>query len=78
MHPHYCTKTDDISGYFINFENALINQGAQTFGQLGNAEVRIVDAQKCQDVIMRIYSRSTDFEQYVTEFFDIPEERFLP
>lgn len=78
IHPHYCTKTDDISGYFINFENALVSQGAQTFGKLGNAEVRIVDAQKCQDVIMRIYSRSADFEQYVTKFFDIPEEHYLP
>lgn len=77
MHPHYCTKTDYISDYFTNFEKALVTQGAQTFGVLGNAEVRIIDAKKCQDVIMRIYSRSTDFDQYVT-FFDIPEERYLP
>ena len=77
MRPHYCTKTDDISGYFINFEKALISQGAQKSGQLGNAEVRIIDAQKCQDVIMRIYSRSTDFDRYIT-FFDIPEEYYLP
>ena len=77
MHPHYCTKTDAISDYFVNFEKALISQGAQAFGTLGHAEVRIIDAKKCQDVIMRIYSRSTDFDEYVT-FFEIPEERYVP
>ena len=77
MHPHYCTKTDFISDYFINFEKALVSQGAQTYGKLGNAEVRIIDAKKCQDVIMRIYSRSDGYDQYVT-FFEIPEERYLP
>lgn len=77
MHPHYCTKTDGISEYFINFDKALVSQGAQTFGKLGNAEVRIIDAQKCQDVIMRIYSRTDDYDQFVT-FFDIPEEMYQP
>ena len=77
MHPHYCTKADSISDYFVNFEKALVMQGAQTFGKLGNAEVRIIDARRCQDVIMRIYSRSSDFDEYIT-YFDIPEERYLP
>lgn len=77
MHPHYCTKTDYISEYFVNFEKALVSQGAQTYATLGNAQVRVIDAKKCQDVIMRIYSRSTNFDEYVT-FFEIPEERYLP
>ena len=75
MHPHFCTLTPTISEYFVNYEEALVSQGAQTFGKLGNAEVRIVDAKKCQDVILRIYSRTTDYDPFVT-FFNIPNEMY--
>ena len=78
FYTHFCTLTTGISEYFINFEKPLIATGAQTFGIFGNAEVRIVDARKCQDVIMRIYSRYTDYDPFVTEYFDIPEEKYLP
>ena len=32
--------------------------GAQRFGKLGNANVRIVDAAKCREVVLRILSRA--------------------
>jgi len=71
-HPHYCTKSDDVSRQFVNFEKALVDCGAMEFGKLGNATVRIVDAAKCRDVILRIYSR-TD-EDLCIRFMEIPEE----
>ncbi len=77
MHPHHCSLTDDVSQYYTNFEKPLVMLGAQTFGRLGNAEVRIVDAKKCQEIIARIYARTANCNEYVT-FFDIPQERYLP
>lgn len=45
---------------FCNFEEALVGTGAQTFGTLGDAQVRIVDATKCRDVILSIYAKTDE------------------
>jgi aminoglycoside 3-N-acetyltransferase len=74
MRPHFCSRTNDVSQFYVNFEKPLTELGAQTMGRLGNAEVRIVDAKKCRDIIMTIYSRAT--EDIFTEFRDIPEELY--
>ena len=77
-HPYYshrCSKTSDVSQFYVNFEKPLVELGAQTMGKLGNADVRIIDSNKCRDIIMRIYERSK--EDIFTEFRDIPEELYL-
>lgn len=68
---HYCSKTNDISNFFVNFEKPLIALGAQTSGTLGHAEVRVIDASNCRDIILRIYSRAD--RDPCLEYTDIPE-----
>lgn len=74
MRPHFCTKTNDVSQFYVNFEKPLMELGAQTFGKFGNANVRIVDAKRCQQIILGIYSRSR--EDIFTEFREVPEELY--
>lgn len=74
MHPHRCSKTNDVSQFYVNFEKPLVQLGAQVFGKLGNAQVRIVDAYLCRDIISRIYNRAQ--QDIFTEFRDIPEELY--
>lgn len=57
LYPHRCSWTNDVSMNFVRFEKAFIETGVQTFGRFGNAEVRIIDAKKCRDIVKRIYSR---------------------
>ena len=72
--PHSCSRTNDVSQFYVNFEKPLVELGAQTFGTLGNAEVRVVDAAKCREIITRIYSRED--ESFFTQFIEIPEELY--
>lgn len=74
MRAHSCSKTNDVSLFYVNFEKPLTELGAQTFGQLGNAQVRIVDAKKCQEIISRIYSRAES--DIFTEYREIPENLY--
>ncbi len=55
---HFCSRSDDVSRQFVNFEKPLTELGAQSMGKLGNAFVRIVDAALCKEIILRIYSRA--------------------
>lgn len=55
---HRCSKHPDVSENYPNFEPALMATGAQRLGKLGNAVVRIVDAAKCREVVLRILSRA--------------------
>ncbi len=76
-HPYYynhCSKSPNVSHFYTNFEKPLVEMGAQTMGKLGNADVRIVDAKKCQEIILRIFERAT--EDIFTEHRDIPEELY--
>ena len=72
MRGHRCSKTNDVSQFFPNFEPALIETGAQSFGKLGDATVRIVDAKKCRDVIMKILSNAK--EDLCVQKMEIPTE----
>lgn len=74
MRPHRCSKTDDVSRFYVNFEKPLVELGAQTFGRLGNAQVRIVDAMQCRSIISRIYRRAES--DIFTEFREIPESLY--
>lgn len=71
---HHCSHTDDVSKQFINFEKPLAELGALTYGKLGNATVRIVDARKCRDIILRIYSRTT--EDLCIRKMELPEQLY--
>lgn len=71
---HYCSRSNDVSRQFVNFEKPLTELGAQQFGKLGNAVVRIVDARMCRDIILKIYSRTE--ADLCIEFMDIPEELY--
>jgi len=70
-HP-YRSHGNTGSDNFNNFETALVELGAETFGQLGDATVRVVDARKCREVILKIYSRTR--EHLCLEPRQIPEE----
>lgn len=51
---HCCSRSEDVSMNYPNYEQALVDTGAQTLGKLGNATVRIVDAAQCRAVVARI------------------------
>lgn len=55
---HSCSRSSDVSRQFVNFEKAFVELGAETFGKLGHAEVRIIDAVKCRDIVAKIYANS--------------------
>ncbi len=74
-HRHFCSRSRDVSQQYINFEKALLYHDAMTFGTLGNAQVRIVDARKCRDVLLDIFSR-TDRDLCI-EKMEIPEEFYI-
>ena len=75
MRPHRCSRTSDVSQFSVNFEKPMVALNAQKMGQLGNAQVRIVDAKKCRDIVSRIYARAES--DIFTEFREIPEELYL-
>lgn len=72
MRSHFCSRTADVSQYYVNFEKPLVELGAQETDQLGNAPVKIVDAKKCRQIILRIYARAAG--DPFTGPFDIPPE----
>lgn len=74
MRPHRCSKTNDVSQFYVNFEKPLVELGAQTMGKFGNADVRIVDAKACREIVGRIYTRAS--EDIFCEFREIPEELY--
>lgn len=71
---HYCSRHPHVSEQFPNFEKAFDYHGVQTFGKLGNAVVRVVDAAKCRDVVLKIYSRTK--EDLCIERQELPEELY--
>ena len=68
---HRCSRSNDVSRQYVNFEKPLRELGAMKFGKLGDATVRIVDAKRCKEIIMGICSRTT--EDLCIEFMEIPE-----
>ncbi|MBQ7778551.1 MAG: AAC(3) family N-acetyltransferase [Oscillibacter sp.] len=73
---HLCSRCPDVSKNYVNFEEALTALGAQRFGRLGQAEVRVVDAAACREIILRIYRRA-DHDVCVGPE-QIPEAWYLP
>ena len=72
---HFCSRSSDVSRQFVNFEPALIRLGAQKTGKLGNATVRIVDARRCREILLTIFSRTE--QDLCIEHMDIPESFYL-
>ena len=72
--PHRCSRSIDVSRQYVNFEKPLLDTGAMKFGKLGNAVVRVVDANACKQTIMKICARAT--EDLCIEFREIPEELY--
>ena len=70
-HPLYCSRTEDISWFYGNFEKPLVEMGVQTFGKFGNAVVRKMDAMAARELILKIYSRAT--EDIFPQHIEIPE-----
>ncbi len=69
--PHYCTETDDVSQYFTNFDKPLTETGCQQFGKIGHATVRVVDAGKCRELILKIFTGAES--DIFLEHREIPE-----
>ena len=67
---HDASRTGSLN--FNNFEKAFIYHGAQRSGKIGNAFVRVVDAAKCRDTLLTIYSRTKENLCLVKQ--DIPEK----
>ncbi|MBP3376877.1 MAG: AAC(3) family N-acetyltransferase [Clostridia bacterium] len=67
---HDASRTGSLN--FNNFEKAFVYHGAQTDGRIGDAYTRVVDAAKCKEVLLRIYSRTT--ENLCLTAGEIPEE----
>ena len=59
---------------FGNFDKMFVSKGVQTFGRLGNAEVKICDAKKCSEVLLDFYSRVK--ENLCLQPGDIPEHLY--
>lgn len=74
QYPLECSKTEDISLFYGNFEKPMVEMGVQTFGKLGNAQVRIVDAMACRELLTRIYSRAS--EDIFAQHIELPEELY--
>ena len=72
---HACSRTDDVSRQFVNFETPLLTCGVMKYGVFGNAQVRIVDARTCRDVILTIYSRAK--VDLCVQMMEIPPELYL-
>ena len=73
-HPFYqqcCSKAEDVSCFFGMFEKPMVEMGVQTFGKLGDACVRIVDAMGCRKLLSIIYRRAQ--EDIFTEHIELPE-----
>lgn len=74
FYPQYCSKTEDISWFFGMFEKPMVEMGVQTFGKLGNADVRIVDAMGCRELLTTIFTRSQ--EDIFAQHIELPESLY--
>ncbi len=71
----HCCSAGDVSQFYVNFEKPLVELGAQTAGTLGNAAVKVVDAAKCREIVLRIYSRADESEFLF--YREIPRQWYL-
>lgn len=59
---------------FGNYEKMFIEKGVQTFGKLGDAQVKICDAKRCSEVLLKLFSKVR--EHLCIEPGQIPEELY--
>ena len=59
---------------FGNFEKMFISKGVQTSGKLGNADVKICDAKKCTELLLKFYDRTK--ENLCLAEGDVPESLY--
>lgn len=71
---HRCSKVEDVAEYYVNFEEPFLRMGIQTSGELGNAEVKLIDAAAARDLVLRAYARGTD--ETFLRYHRLPEELF--
>ncbi len=57
---HYCSRSNDVSAQFVNFDRAFDELEVWKEGRLGNAKVMVVDSVKCRDAVLKIYSRAKE------------------
>lgn len=74
MRGHFSPICSDISANYVNFEKPFIALGAQTFGQLGNAVVRIIDVNKATLIVKNLWKKA-DYD-LCKEIKDIPESYY--
>lgn len=75
MHQHHCSRCVDVSQNFVNFEKPFVTLGVQTFGTLGQAQVRVVDVAKCTAVVEKLWQKA-EYDLCV-EKREIPEAYYL-
>lgn len=68
MRPHFNTGSEN----FGIFERPLTELGAMTRARLCGADVFVIDAARCRDVLLKIYSRTA--ENLCLKSGEIPEE----
>ena len=68
MHPHFNTGSEN----FGNFKRPLTELGAIVNGKLCAADVMLVDAAKCRDILLNIYSKTS--ANLCLEPAEIPEK----
>lgn len=76
-HPFYqqsCSKTEDISLFFGIFEKPMVEMGVQSFGKFGDAQVRIVDAMGCRNLLTKIFTGAK--EDIFAQHIELPEELY--
>jgi aminoglycoside 3-N-acetyltransferase len=74
FYQQYCSKTEDISWFFGNFEKPMVEMGVQTLGKLGDATVRIVDAMGCRQLLTTIFQRAK--EDIFAQHIELPQELY--
>ena len=74
FYQQYCSKTEDISWFFGNFEKPMVEMGVQTFGSFGDAKVCLVDAMGCRKLLTKIFTNAEAdiFAQHIV----IPENLY--
>lgn len=68
---HRCSRVEDVAEYYVNFEKPFLRAGIQTFGMLGNAQVRILDAAAARELVLRVYAQADD--DILLRHQDLPE-----
>lgn len=75
MHGHRCSKCGDVSRFYPNFDKAFDFLGVQKSGVLGNAQVKLVDAEKCARAVKMLWAKA-EYDLCAGER-EIPEKYYI-